>query len=208
MSASEKAQFKDNGWFVGVTPRRNPEMVVAVLLQEGEHGFFAARAASQVIKAYVEKQRTRETLVAKANGGTAPSGKAEVAAVWHQADSNGAAAPENKMQAGHFNIDASGKTKPVSAAPGVVEEKSTASSRDLQGTESHPEMAEPEAAPAAEPAQPSLQGDSDAPVTAPVPAAIQKKPSSKPLKPAQPPGQPATEPAAAPAAAIVPERQP
>ncbi len=208
MSASEKAQFKDNGWFVGVTPRRNPELVVAVLLQEGEHGFFAARAASQVIKAYVEKQRTRETLVAKANDGTAPSGKAEVAAVWHQADSNGAAAPENKMQAGHFNIDASGKTKPVSAAPGVVEEKSTASSRDLQGTESHPEMAEPEAAPAAEPAQPSLQGDSDAPVTAPVPAAIQKKPSSKPLKPAQPPGQPATEPAAAPAAAIVPERQP
>ena len=57
MSASEKSKFKDNGWFVGVTPRRNPELVVAVLLEEGEHGFFAARAASQVIKAYVEKQR-------------------------------------------------------------------------------------------------------------------------------------------------------
>lgn len=61
MGASEKGKFKDNGWFVGVTPRRNPEIVVAVLLEEGEHGYFAARAASQVIKAYVEKQRTRET---------------------------------------------------------------------------------------------------------------------------------------------------
>ncbi len=26
MSASEKSKFKDNGWFVGVTPRRNPEI--------------------------------------------------------------------------------------------------------------------------------------------------------------------------------------
>ncbi len=51
---------KDNGWFVGVTPRRNPEIVVAVLLEEGEHGYLAARVASQVIKAYVEKQRARQ----------------------------------------------------------------------------------------------------------------------------------------------------
>ena len=38
-----KAKFKDNGWFVGVTPRRNPEIVVGVLLEEGEHGYLAAR---------------------------------------------------------------------------------------------------------------------------------------------------------------------
>ena len=54
-----KAKFKDNGWFVGVTPRRNPEIVVAVLLEEGEHGYLAARLCAQVIKAYVEKQRKR-----------------------------------------------------------------------------------------------------------------------------------------------------
>ena len=65
---AEGKHFKDNGWFVGVTPRRNPEIVVAVLLEEGEHGYYAARAAAQVIKAYVEKQRTRQTQVAKANG--------------------------------------------------------------------------------------------------------------------------------------------
>jgi penicillin-binding protein 2 len=49
--------MKDNGWFAGVAPRRNPEIVVCVLLEQGEHGYLAARVASQVIKAYVEKQR-------------------------------------------------------------------------------------------------------------------------------------------------------
>ncbi len=50
-------QFKDNSWFVGLTPRRNPEIVVAVLFEGGEHGKLAARLAAQVIKAYVDKQR-------------------------------------------------------------------------------------------------------------------------------------------------------
>ncbi len=49
--------FKDNGWFAGVAPRRNPEIVVCVLLEQGEHGYLAARTAALVIKAYVEKQR-------------------------------------------------------------------------------------------------------------------------------------------------------
>jgi penicillin-binding protein 2 len=53
-------RVRDNGWFVGVTPRRNPEIVVGVLLEEGEHGYLAARASAQVIKAYVEKQRARQ----------------------------------------------------------------------------------------------------------------------------------------------------
>lgn len=44
-------------WFVGVTPRRNPELVVAILLEHGDHSDVAARAASTVVKAYVEKQR-------------------------------------------------------------------------------------------------------------------------------------------------------
>lgn len=50
-------QFADNSWFVGVTPRRNPEIVVAVLFEGGEHGKLAARLAAQVVRAYVEKQR-------------------------------------------------------------------------------------------------------------------------------------------------------
>ena len=60
-----KQKFKDNGWFVGMTPRRNPEIVVGVLMEEGEHGYLAARVASQIIRAYVEKQRKRDLLLAQ-----------------------------------------------------------------------------------------------------------------------------------------------
>src|SRR6266849_283883 len=53
--------FAQNGWFVGFTPRRNPNILVAVLFEGGEHGKLAARLATQVIKAYVEKQRRAPT---------------------------------------------------------------------------------------------------------------------------------------------------
>ncbi|MGZ5202431.1 MAG: penicillin-binding protein 2, partial [Telluria sp.] len=63
VSLATRARFKNseelaqNGWFVGFTPRRNPDIVVCVLFQGGEHGKLAARLATQVIKAYVDKQR-------------------------------------------------------------------------------------------------------------------------------------------------------
>src|SRR5262245_23745032 len=50
-------EYKGNGWFAGVTPRRNPEIVVVVYFEGGEHGDKAAPIAAQVIKAYVDKQR-------------------------------------------------------------------------------------------------------------------------------------------------------
>ncbi|MFB3813473.1 MAG: penicillin-binding protein 2 [Terriglobales bacterium] len=65
LGAGAKDKFKDNGWFVGLTPRRNPEIAVGVLVQEGEHGYLAARLAAQVIKAYVDKQRKRAVLLAQ-----------------------------------------------------------------------------------------------------------------------------------------------
>jgi hypothetical protein len=49
----------DNSWFVGVTPRRDPDIVVCVLFEGGEHGQFAARIAAQVIKAFVDKKRAQ-----------------------------------------------------------------------------------------------------------------------------------------------------
>ena len=63
---ANKSDYKDNGWFVGFTPRRNPDVVVAVLFEGGEHGALAARVATQVIKAYAEKKRMRENQVAGA----------------------------------------------------------------------------------------------------------------------------------------------
>jgi len=49
--------MNDNSWFVGFTPRRNPDLVVGVLFEGGEHGQFAARLAAQVVKAFVDKKK-------------------------------------------------------------------------------------------------------------------------------------------------------
>ena len=57
---SHMAKSKNNNpnvWFVGITPRRNPELVVAVLWQNGEFSYYPARIGAQVVSAYVEKQR-------------------------------------------------------------------------------------------------------------------------------------------------------
>ena len=48
-----------NAWFVGMAPRRNPDIVVAVLWQNGDWGANSAKLAAQVIDAYVTKQRRR-----------------------------------------------------------------------------------------------------------------------------------------------------
>jgi penicillin-binding protein 2 len=49
-----------NAWFVGMTPRRNPDIVVAVLWEHGYWGNNSAKLAAQVIDAYVTEQRGRE----------------------------------------------------------------------------------------------------------------------------------------------------
>ncbi len=50
------AHLKDNGWFVGFAPRRNPEIVVACLFERGVHGWAAAPVVREVIKAYWDKR--------------------------------------------------------------------------------------------------------------------------------------------------------
>ena len=50
-------KFKDNAWFVGYAPRRNPEIVVSVLVEEGGHGaLVSGPVARDIIKAYYEKK--------------------------------------------------------------------------------------------------------------------------------------------------------
>src|SRR5208283_3388946 len=139
-------KFKDNGWFVGVEPRRDPEIVVCTLLEEGEHGYLAARTAAQVIKAYVEKRRRQPTKIAAAHAG---NGKVEIGAVWsdsggadedrtnqaganqagtnhgdtnhgdtNQTDTNhaGASHKEDHLHAGRFLIDVAHKRTPLAVA--------------------------------------------------------------------------------------------
>jgi penicillin-binding protein 2 len=48
-----------NAWFVGMAPRRNPDIVVAVLWEHGNWGNNSAKLAAQVINAFVTKQRSR-----------------------------------------------------------------------------------------------------------------------------------------------------
>ena len=50
-------KLKENGWFVGYAPRRNPEIVVAALVQGGGWGSTsAAPVVRDVVKAYYDKK--------------------------------------------------------------------------------------------------------------------------------------------------------
>ncbi len=69
-----------NVWFVGVTPVKNPELVVAVLWQNGNKSWYAARIGARFVSAYVEKQRRlAHNLVPPKAPATPP---VEVRAVW------------------------------------------------------------------------------------------------------------------------------
>jgi len=101
--------LNQNGWFVGFTPRRNPDIIVAVLFEGGEHGKLAARLATQVIKAYVDKQRRQPTKVASGTG------KVDVGAVW-----NTDIGADDDLHGGHFDLDVPKSRAPLAvAAPGL-----------------------------------------------------------------------------------------
>jgi len=57
----KQKKFEDNAWFVGYAPKRNPEIVVAVLVQEsGQHGGEAAGpVVKDIIKAYYDKKNKK-----------------------------------------------------------------------------------------------------------------------------------------------------
>ncbi len=53
----KEKEFKDNAWFVGYAPRRDPEIVVTVLVQGGGHGGEAsAPIVRDIVKKYYEKK--------------------------------------------------------------------------------------------------------------------------------------------------------
>ncbi len=54
------ARTRPNSWFVGMAPRRNPDIVVAVLWENGDWGSNSARLGAQIINTFVTKQRRRE----------------------------------------------------------------------------------------------------------------------------------------------------
>jgi penicillin-binding protein 2 len=64
-----------NAWFVGMAPRRNPDIVVAVLWENGDWGANSAKLGAQIIDAFVEKQRKRDSniRIAESPKPTAPA---------------------------------------------------------------------------------------------------------------------------------------
>ena len=72
MLVRKGTKFADNAWFVGYAPRRDPEICVAVLVQEsGQHGGEAAGpVVRDIVKAYYEKKakKTQGELTADNKG--------------------------------------------------------------------------------------------------------------------------------------------
>ena len=79
-----------NSWFVGMVPRRNPEIVIAVLQEHGDWGSNSARIAQQMVIAYVNKKRMADHNILN----QASLGKpVEMGAVWSTPAPRAASAP-------------------------------------------------------------------------------------------------------------------
>jgi penicillin-binding protein 2 len=52
---SQNPPRPDHAWFVGFAPVDKPRVVVAVMLEFGEHGYYAARIATKVMERYLKK---------------------------------------------------------------------------------------------------------------------------------------------------------
>ena len=77
-----------NAWFVGIAPRRNPDIAVVVLVEHGGWGAEAsAPVAARVIEAFVDKQRRLDNNL-QPQETKAPS-KVEVGAVWSEQPGGG-----------------------------------------------------------------------------------------------------------------------
>jgi penicillin-binding protein 2 len=68
-----------NSWFVGMVPRRNPEVSVVVLQEHGDWGSNSAKIAQAIITVYVNKKRRQDHNLMQQAGTTKP---VEVSEIW------------------------------------------------------------------------------------------------------------------------------
>jgi len=96
-----------NSWFVGMVPRRNPEIVIAVLQEHGDWGSLSAHIAAQMVTTYVNKKRAADHNILN----QASLGKpVEMGAVWSEPapgghHRHGAPGEDSVLHAGHFMVD-------------------------------------------------------------------------------------------------------
>jgi penicillin-binding protein 2 len=106
-SVSANVADRANSWFVGIAPRRNPDIAVVVLTEHGGWGSASAPVAAQVVEAFVDKQRRLNNNLEEAK---VPPAKVEVGAVWSEKPEQDKVASVTdkdaapKMQGGHFTL--------------------------------------------------------------------------------------------------------
>ena len=114
-----------NSWFVGMVPRRNPEIVIAVLQEHGDWGSNSARIAAQIVTTYVTKKRRQEHNLMEQAGADQP---VEVGAVWsepappgkNRAGAAGASGQASVLHGGHFLVNPAPETSPKSTAGSIL----------------------------------------------------------------------------------------
>ncbi len=92
-----------NTWFIGVVPRRNPELVVAVLWQNGEFSYYPARIGAKVVAAYVEKQRRLAHNLQPVK--PSPPVPVEVGAIWSEPGPTNGKSEAARIHGGHFFVN-------------------------------------------------------------------------------------------------------
>jgi penicillin-binding protein 2 len=132
-----------NSWFVGMAPRRNPEIVIAVLQEHGDWGANSAKIAVQIITTYVNKKRMQDHNVLDQAGANKP---VEVGAVWSNpapAGGNKSAAARPPMEAsslhaGRFFLNPPRTPAPRSMASGLLPFPAWFAANPLRFRERHP----------------------------------------------------------------------
>jgi penicillin-binding protein 2 len=129
LKLSSDISQRANAWFVGVAPRRNPDIVVVVFWQHGGWGAGSASIAGKVIQAFVDKQRRLDHNLIAPQVQPQP---VDVGALWSDPGSPnamGGRALETKqrkditmatVRAGHFYIRAPQAQTPSSALAAAV----------------------------------------------------------------------------------------
>jgi penicillin-binding protein 2 len=111
-----------NSWFVGMVPRRNPEIVVCVLQEHGDWGSLSAHIAAQIVTVYVNKKRTQDKNVLDQ---AAVSKPVEVGAIWSDPvpagrRHSGAPAQDSVLHAGHYTVFPAALPPPAAATKAMA----------------------------------------------------------------------------------------
>jgi penicillin-binding protein 2 len=104
-----------NSWFVGMVPRRNPELAVVVLQEHGDWGANSAHIAQAIVVSYVNKERKRDNN--QLQKASEPSKPVEVGAVWSTPDGADPRQEAEQVHTGHFFVNPKEPVRQVAMKP-------------------------------------------------------------------------------------------